>query len=309
MIILSIDIGGTTTKIGLIDSNGNLIKKFKPIKSQKGHSLKWLFEYINNDIKDDYDVIGIDVPGFYSPKDKILVSSGNLEYNNFKIWDEAKKYTSKDVYFLNDANAAALGEYWKIFSKSNVKNVLFYILGTGVGGGIIINGKLYEGSNGFAGEFGHGFLIDETKCACGLKGCIEPLSSAIGITKKINEYATNPKNKQLHNLYKKGEIELPQISSLIENDEATISAIEESLIPIVKHISTLCYSLDPQAIIIGGGPSNLGEPFINIFKRLIEKNVSKFIYEKLKIEKAILGNDASLYGNVFNIISNTNTQK
>lgn len=110
MNILAIDIGGTTTKRAIIDETGTLVKKFQPLNTHKGHDLKWLFDGMK-DIDLPYECIGLDLPGFYNKKEQILMAAGNLDYHNFDIVKETRKYTTKQVFILNDANAAALGEF------------------------------------------------------------------------------------------------------------------------------------------------------------------------------------------------------
>lgn len=299
--ILSIDIGGTTTKLCLLDNNLNIIKKYNAVKTKKGHSLKWLFEYIDaNTIK--YDCIGIDVPGFYNPNKDIIEMAGNLNYKNFNIRKEVKKYTDKDVFILNDANAAALGEYSKIASDS-IKNVLFYVIGTGLGGAIIINGELYQGNRGYAGEFGHGYFNNETKCTCGLEGCIEPIFNATYLTKQINKQYKKSKNLvEIKNKY--GSVELHHLVKIIKNDDQVKEIIRVVLEPVIKHMSILSYALDPDAIIIGGGPSGLGKPFLDLIKKEFKKHTTNFISKNIKIKISSLKNQAPLLGNAFNIIKN-----
>ncbi len=299
--ILSIDIGGTTTKLCLYDNNLNILKSFDSIKTKKGHSLKWLFEYIDaNNVK--YDCIGIDVPGFYNPTKNILEVAGNLDYKNFNIKKEIKKYTDKEVFILNDANAAALGEYSQIVNK-NIKNVLFYIIGTGLGGAVIIDGKLYQGNRGYAGEFGHGYFNDKTSCTCGLDGCIEPLFNATYLTKLINK--NYKKSKTLADIKNKnGKIELHHLVNVIKNDEVIKDIFRKALVPIIKHMSIMSYAFDPDVIIIGGGPSGLGKPLLDLIVSEFNRHTAKFISENIKIEIATLKNQAPLLGNVFNIVSN-----
>lgn len=299
--ILSIDIGGTTTKLCLYDNHFNIIKSFDAIKTEKGHSLKWLFEYIEaNDI--EYDCIGIDVPGFYNPVKDIIEIAGNLKYKNFNIKKEIQKYTNKDVFILNDSNAAALGEYSKI-ADNKTKNVLFYVIGTGLGGAIILNGELYQGNRGYAGEFGHGYANDKTSCSCGLKGCIEPIFNATYLTKIINK-----KYKESNYLKKiketKGKIELRDLANIIAKDDVLQKILKEALSPIIKHMSIMSYAFDPDAIIIGGGPSGLGKPFLNLINSEYKKHCANFISKNVSIKIATLKNQAPLLGNVFNVIGN-----
>lgn len=298
--ILSIDIGGTTTKLCLFDNKLNTIKTFESIKTKKGHSLKWLFDYINkNNV--EYDCIGIDVPGFYNPNKDIIEIAGNLNYKNFDIKKEVKKYTDKDVYILNDANAAALGEYSKIANESN-KNVLFYVIGTGLGGAIILDGKLYQGNRGYAGEFGHGYFNNKSKCTCGLNGCVEPLFNAAYLTKQFNKkYKQSKKLIDIKN--KSGKIELHHLVKIIKDDESIKSILRESLDPLIKHMSIMSYAFDPDAIIIGGGPSGLGKPFLDLINEEFKKHTANFISKNIKIKIASLKNKAQLLGNVFNILN------
>ncbi|MGL4951795.1 MAG: ROK family protein [Mycoplasma sp.] len=306
MNILTIDIGGTTTKRAVIDSEGNMLKKYPAIRTIKGHDLKWLFDSFS-DIDLDYEYIGIDIPGTYNQKDKIIAQAGNLGFKNFDVHSEVAKHTDKEVYILNDANAAALGEFWKLGGE--FKNAIFYVLGTGIGGGIIIDGKLYAGAQGYAGEFGHGWMLDNTECNCGQHGCIEPLSSAKGITNKVNEIAKDPSHKKLHSFWLQKQktedprIHLNEINNLVdEEDEGVMLALKESLVPLVKHMSLMTYALNPEIIIIGGGPSNYGNPFLKVISELYIKSVGDFLIPTVDLVLARQLNDAALYGCAYHVI-------
>lgn len=305
---LAIDIGGTTTKIAIVNNRGEITKKFKPRKTHSGHCLKWLFTFVNQ-IQEPFTKIGICVPGFYDPIHRIIIKAGNLGYDNFHIGDECKKYTNTPITILNDANAAALGEFWKMsFNNPQIKNVVLYTIGTGIGGGIIIDKKLYEGSHGFAGELGHGGKFgNNAPCSCGLENCIEVFSSAVGITKKINEYALKDKNSKIGIKYiKKGSLlSIRDVVDLINlNDKVTIEAISEALEPLVNHISIMAYALNPQIFIIGGGFSNIGKNISKIFKNLLAKKVTPFMMETFDIVTAKYGNDAAFFGCAYKAFQN-----
>lgn len=309
MNILTIDIGGTTTKRAIINNNGVMLKRYSSINTQKGHSLEWLFKSLN-DIDLTFDCIAIDVPGFYHKKTGIITLAANLEYKDFNIGLEIGNYTNLPYFILNDANAAGLGEFWTL-QKLGYKNAIFYILGTGIGGAIIIDGKLYEGSQGYAGEFGHGKMLDNTECSCGLIGCIEKFSSAKGITNKINEYALLPENVLLHEIYQKKlltddkRIHLNEINHLfINQDQSVINAVTAAIQPLIKHMSVMTYALNPEVIIIGGGPTNYGEPFLKIVINSYKESVGTWLISDIKIILAQNKNDAALFGCAFYAINN-----
>ncbi|MGL5246282.1 MAG: ROK family protein [Mycoplasmoidaceae bacterium] len=307
MKILSIDIGGTTTKFAIICSETKkILKKYDALKTQKGNSLKWLFEYFNKNINETYEVISICIPGFFSKEKQMVISAFNLGYKNFKIIDECKKYSNKKVFVTNDANAASLGEYWKSNLKYN--NVIFYTIGTGIGGAIIIDKNIYEGSLGFAGEFGHGpFLEKKTKCNCGNEHCIEPLSSATGITNNLILNAKNNQNTELGKLYKLDpkNFSIEKVIPLIKkNNKLVIKSLKYSLTPLVNHIVVMIYALNPDAVFIGGGPSKLGNDLINIIKSILKENKNNSLIKYTKILISKHGNDSALYGCVYNVLSN-----
>ncbi|MGL5640073.1 MAG: ROK family protein [Mycoplasmoidaceae bacterium] len=307
MKILAIDIGGTTTKFAIICSETKkIVKKYEAVKTEKGNSLKWLFKHFSEKIKENYEIISICIPGFFSKEKQMVISAFNLGYKNFKIIDECKKYSDKKVFVTNDANAASLGEYWK--SNLKYKNVLFYTIGTGVGGAIIINKKIYEGSIGFAGEFGHGpFLEQKIKCNCGNEHCIEPVSSGNGITNNLILNAKNNQNTKLGKIYKSDpkNFSIEKVIPLIKNkDKLVIKSLKDSLTPLVNHIVVMIYALNPDAVFIGGGPSKLGNDLMDIIKSILKenKNPSLIKYTKILISKH--GNDSALYGCAYNTLSN-----
>ncbi|MGL4617011.1 MAG: ROK family protein [Mycoplasmoidaceae bacterium] len=307
MKILSIDIGGTTTKFAIICSETKkIIKKYDAVKTQKGNSLKWLFDDFNKNINETYEVISICIPGFFSKEKQMVVSAFNLGYKNFKIIEECKKYSNKKVFVTNDANAASLGEYWKSNLKYN--NVIFYTIGTGVGGAIIIDKKIYEGSIGFAGEFGHGpFLEKKIKCNCGNEHCIEPVSSATGITNNLILNAKNNPKSRLGKLYKLDtkNFSIEKVIPLIKiKDKLVMKSIKDSLTPLVNHIAVMIYALNPDAVFIGGGPSRLGDDLMGIIQSILKDNKNPSIIKYTKILISKHGNDSALYGCAYNTISN-----
>ena len=283
MKILAIDLGGMSSKIGLL--HGEKIIKRWNIKTD----LNNIFQNIKDNLKglkdEDYDEVSFATPGFLNPEKGIIKLSGNLGLKDFDVQKELSEiFKNKKLHIINDANAAALGEFWKGAGK-DFKSIAFYTIGTGIGGGLVINGNLIYGQDGYAGEFGHGGNFqNEYECTCGLKHCIEPVSSATGIERALTKHFK--KETTLESVaqdFIKGDIKIKEI-------------IKKALIPLAHHIATIELAINPEAIIIGGGPTAMGEPL----RKLIEENVKEvqldFISSSTPILLATTKNDAGVYG-------------
>jgi len=281
--ILAIDLGGTTAKVGLINSRDKKASKHLVIETKKEDVIKHLWEGLRQIDESEYDAIGFAVPGMVDEKNGVVIVSGNLNWRDFHVTKEMKKYTNKPVYLLNDANAVALGEVW-IGSGSKFSDVLFYTIGTGIGGAIICNNKLITGYRGTAGEFGHGGVFQNTiDCNCGLLRCLEPIASATGLIKGLLELKNPRRLQDLTN------------ESLINDLEVRKVFIKHWDI-LANHMSTLIYALNPEAIVIGGGVSNIGYEISKILYALVKDKVAPNILHDLKIVNASLGNKAGIYG-------------
>lgn len=197
-----VDIGGTTVKMGLFQTNGDLLDTWEiPTRTQDGgkNILGDITEAVEGKLKEknisklDVEGIGMGVPGPVSP-DGMVLKCVNLGWGTFHVEHELEQMTGLKVKAGNDANVAALGEMWQGGGKGH-KNMVMMTLGTGVGGGIIINEHILAGVNGAAGEIGHiPMADDETEtCGCGKKGCLEQYGSATGIVRMTAKYlAENP---------------------------------------------------------------------------------------------------------------------
>ena len=185
-----------------------------------------------------------------------------------------------------------MGEYWK-GAASNDSSTIFYTIGTGIGGGIVINGQLIYGNNGYAGEFGHGGNFqDKWECECGLKNCIEPISSATGITRALHEAGYNISLKEAARLWTK------------ENNKDIKEIFRNSFIPLAEHIIIMETAINPESIVIGGGPSNIGEPLRKLIDDLVKERQLDFISSTTPIKIATTKNDAGMFGAAFWAISN-----
>ncbi len=307
MNILALDLGGTSCKLAIIDENKKIIKKFKPIQTVVGMDLKWLFDELNKILDDnEYDYIGLSTPGFIDHKNSIIKLSGNLNFKNFNIKANAKKYTSKQIFVLNDANAAALGEVW--FTNSDIDSCIFYTIGTGIGGGLIVNGKLVFGSEGFAGEFGHGGNFShQFKCSCGEIGCIEPLASAQGLRKLLLAKAKGNPNSKLAKIINEHQnhFDVRDVKELLVNSDPLVKNVFETSMDVLSaHISTMIYAINPQLVIIGGGISHCGKPLLDIIIKGVKKYSSDIMIKNTVFTIAKLGNDAGIFGAAKWVIDN-----
>jgi len=298
-----VDLGGTTAKIGLFDMDGKLVDKYEipTNKEDDGiHILDDIKEFIDTVIVekslDSKDIIGIGlgVPGAVTD-DGIVNKCINLGWGVINVESIMKEKTNFNVKVGNDANMAALGEYWK-GGAAEFSSIALITIGTGIGGGIIINGRPINGYNGAAGEIGHMPIVyDETEtCNCGKKGCLEQVASASGIVRVAKRFlSTTDLPSTLRGA--------KDISAKVVFDEAKKSDIIacEVVDYITKYLglalANVAGVIDPECFVIGGGVSAAGQYLVD----LIIANYRKYVFHPCKdtpIILASLGNDAGMYG-------------
>ena len=292
-IVAGIDIGGTNTVIGLVDSKGNILYKTSvPTRTADvpNKLVNDVYTAINPYLiehKIQLDGIGVGAPNgnFYT---------GNIEFAPNLPWKGivplAKLFQDKfsiPVKLTNDANAAAIGEM--IFGRAKgMKDFIFITLGTGVGSGIVANGKIVYGHDGFAGEIGH-IIIEKNgrQCGCGRKGCVETYCSAGGIVKTYLELSNNISvndSKQVADLALKGD------KNALETFDRTAGYLAFTLANAVAFSS-------PKAIFIFGGPSNAGDLLLTPLKKMFEENLLEIYKNKIPILRSgLTENDAAVLG-------------
>ena len=299
-----VDLGGTTVKLGLFTTAGELLETWEiPTRTENGGSL--ILGDIAASIKDkmaekaiaadNVEGVGIGVPGPIDEKGNVL-KCVNLGWGVFNVEDELGALTGLKVKGGNDANVAALGEMWQGGGKG-YKNMVMVTLGTGVGGGIILNEHILPGTDGAAGEIGHIPMIDdeEESCGCGKKGCLEQYTSANGIVRLAKRYlAANPEvktaltaecsSKDIWDEFKKG-------------DEAAIAIADIWGKLIGKGLASISCVVNPQAFVIGGGMSKAGECVIDKIKEYY-KVYAFHAARDTDFKVATLGNNAGIYGGV-----------
>ena len=300
--VFGVDIGGTTVKLGLFDTEGSLIDKWEiPTRTENsGEQIlpdiaKSIMDRIaeKNISKDDVEGIGIGAPG---PVDDsgMIHKAANLGWGEFSIKDTLEKITGLKVMAGNDANVAALGEVWK-GGAVGCKDVVMVTLGTGVGGGIIVNGRILSGYLGAGGEIGHIHMNDdeEESCGCGKKGCLEQYSSATGITRMGKKVLASTDEATV---LRGQDINAKTIFDAVKAGDkvaAQIADIYGRYLGVA--LANIACVVNPEVILLGGGVSKAGPVVIDYVKPYFEKRV--FHGRKgTRFALATLGNDAGIYG-------------
>ena len=297
-----IDLGGTTVKLAFFDQEGNMIDKWE-IPTVTADGGKAILPDIAASVKnylsktqtpaDAIIGIGIGVPGPVNSKG-VVNKCVNLGWGVFNISEELSRLTGFPVKAGNDANVAALGEFWK-GGGQGCDNMVFATLGTGVGGGIVVEGQLLHGAHGAGGEIGHLVLNrDETeKCGCGKHGCVEQYCSATGIVrmaKKALAACDTP------SVLRKDELTCKDIFDAgKEADAVALQVLDQYYAYLGEFLADLCCVVNPEAIVLGGGVSKAGQVLLDGVKPYFEKWVFHAA-SQTRFALASLGNDAGAYG-------------
>lgn len=312
MYYIGIDVGGTGIKAGVVTEEGKIIKSCAIPTQRDAHYtelVKNMADLVFKTLKesdvllDDIKSIGIGFPSAVDDKAGIVVYTANINLSDAPVVEELKKYINKPIYIGNDANCAALGEYFAL-NDDSIENFVAITLGTGVGGGIIINKKLYTGSNGSAGEIGHIRLtMDGEKCSCGRDGCWECYASATALIRDSKRAADeNPESILYKNIKANGGRSNGKLvfDTAQEGDATAQKVIDNYVKYISEGIIDIINIFQPSVIAIGGGVSRQGDNLLNPIKKYINGKVygSKFI-KQCTITMAKLGNDAGIVGAAF----------
>lgn len=297
-----VDVGGTTIKMGLFDLEGNVLDKWEiKTRTENGgvNVLPDIAEAIKAKIseksiaKEDVVGVGIGVPGPVDDKG-VVYKCVNLGWGVLNINEELGRLLDMPVKGGNDANVAALGEMWK-GGGQGFESIVVVTLGTGVGGGIIMNGKILTGAKGAAGEIGHIHVDDDEKdvCGCGNTGCLEQFASATGVVRLANRALASTDKKTV---LKVGEVSAKDVWDAVKaGDEVAIEIAEEFGQYLGKGLAAVACVINPEAFVIGGGVSKAG----TILLDYIRKNYTPYVFHAsrdVQFTLATLGNDAGIYG-------------
>ncbi|MCX7770351.1 MAG: ROK family protein [Proteobacteria bacterium] len=290
-VIVGIDIGGTNLKIGIFSLEGDLLKTWKtsskPLQNPQNIQNTLLNELNRFEEFTNIKAIGIGVPGLVR-SDGVVVESPNFpEWHEINFNEILKNSLNVPVCIENDANLFTIGEGF-IGSAKDCKNFVGITLGTGVGGGIVLNGKIYRGNKGMAGEIGH-IVIHPSgpQCSCGKKGCLEAYSSATAIEKMMEQQTKLILNAE-------------DISGLaLKGDKIAQKIFEKAGYHLGIGIATIVNLLDIEMIVIGGGISKAWQ----LLERGISKGFSEHTFkthlEKVEIKKSLLEDNAGIFGGFF----------
>lgn len=306
---LGIDLGGTNIAAGIVDDNFNIIKKLS-VKTKLPRPAKEIIDDMTELAKtvvsqasltmDDIDWIGVGAPGSVIQATGVIDYSNNLDFHDIPIKAMLEQALNKTVYIENDANAAAYGEY--IAGSAKGANISIMVtLGTGVGGGIVINNKIYVGANDAGGELGHSVIIlDGRECTCGRKGCLESYASATGLIATTKEFMLKDKNSIMWKLCSG---DLNKISgrtafeAMRSDDKTGTDVVNLYIKQLACGITSIINSFQPDILCIGGGISHEKDYLLKPLKDIISKEVySRNSAKNTEIVVATLGNDAGIIG-------------
>ena len=298
-----IDLGGTTVKLAYFNERGDLLDKWEiPTRSGNGGAdilpdiaaavLGYLEE--KGISKDSVIGLGIGVPGPVS-REGVVNKCVNLGWGVFNIEQQLQELTGLPVRAGNDANVAALGECWMGGGKG-FGSLVMATLGTGVGGGIILDGKILYGARGAAGEIGHMVLDrDETEsCGCGKKGCVEQYCSATGVVRMAKRFlAADDRPSSLRG---KADLTCKDIfDASAAGDPVAADILERVYARLAEFCANLANCFDPEVIVLGGGVSKAGQVLLDGIRRHFDKYVFHAMAD-MKFVLATLGNDAGAFG-------------
>lgn len=300
---LGIDIGGTTVKLGLFNIKGELLHKWE-IETRKIDNGKYILADITESInilleerkisKDEVLGAGVGVPGPVKD-DGTILGSVNLGWPVFNVSTTLEELLNIPIKVANDANIAALGEMYKGGGKG-YRNMIMVTLGTGVGGGVIINNNVIAGDTGSGGEIGHMNVNPHEKisCNCGRKGCLEQYASATGIARLgreiLEKESCESKLRNIENITAKDVFDFAK-----ENDELSVKVVEKFSSILGRALSNIACICNPEVFVIGGGVSKAGDMLLNNIKKYYLENAFHATVDT-EFKLATLGNDAGIFG-------------
>ena len=308
---VGIDLGGTNIVAGVVNDDYEIVAKAScktNVPRPEAEICDSMAAVVKEAIKkaklkmDDIDYIGIGVPGAVNPETRIIETSPNLFFKNWEIAKMMEERLHKYTKVENDANAAALGEFLAGSAKGT-KNAIAITLGTGVGGGIIIDGKIYSGSNYAGAELGHMVIVkDGRECGCGRKGCWEAYASATALINMTKEAIRNEKAEYSYMLHLADD-DIDNVNGKTAfdaqqaGDPTGAEVVEKYIGYLATGLINIINIFQPDVLCIGGGIAGQGDNLLTPLRAIIEKErFTKYNEKQTKVCIATLGNDAGIIG-------------
>ncbi len=303
---IGIDLGGTNIAVGIVDSKGNILAHASTPTLRDRHWTEIVKDMavLTNRVTSaagknlaDIKVVGIGIPGNINNENGVVVYTSNLNMENVPLAAEFRKYIDIPVNLENDANAAAYGEYFASGKSSD--NFLMVTLGTGVGGGIIIKGKIFRGFNGAGGEIGHHVICQGgEKCSCGRHGCYEAYASVTALINQTKQKMAECPTSQMHKwVAENGPVNgQTAFDCAAWGDKAAIEVRDKYIQYVAEGITNLVNIFQPETVVIGGGISQEGDVLLNPIKKFVSKHEYNMHVARTKIEIARLYNNAGIIG-------------
>lgn len=299
-VVFAVDLGGTHLRMALVDESGNIHKQTKQETPKSGSAECIIAALVNaanswDSYRQAVVAASIMVPGAVDSDKAVVLQAPNLpSLVNFNLKAELEQRLGWRVFLENDANAAAVGEMW-LGAARGCSDVVSVTLGTGVGGGVIIDGKLWRGSHGSAGEIGHTTVdpFSGLKCKCGNTGCLELFASATAIVRMTRENLSSFRDSRL----KSDELSAEKVYEAGRNgDELALAVFRRFGMYLGIGLANLITLIDPQIIVIAGGAVNGWDLFSEEMYRQVEERAFRTTAQQVKIARAQCGDNAGLLG-------------
>lgn len=306
---LGIDLGGTNIAAGVVDEEYKIIAKAKTstLRHRTAEEIvNSMADVAREAVKEadlsleDIESIGVGSPGTVDSDRGIIVYANNIGFLNTPVGDMLFEKLGRPVYVENDANAAAYGEF-VAGSAKDANSAVCITLGTGVGGGIIIDGKIYSGFNYAGAELGHTVIeVDGAECTCGRRGCFEAYSSATGLIRMTKEAMDAHPESKMHEMMGDHISGRLAFNAMRANDSAAAGVVEKYIKYLAAGITNVINIFQPEVLCIGGGVCNEGSALLDPLKKIISQEVYTRRSDKnTEIVIASLGNDAGIIGAAF----------
>jgi len=299
-LVFAVDLGGTHLRVALVDDTGRILKQLKQ-ETPRGDSASYIINALANaaeqwsDEKQRVAAASIMVPGAVDNDKAVVLQAPNLpSLINFRLKAALEQRLGWPVFLENDANAAAVGEMW-LGAARGCRDVMSVTLGTGVGGGLILDGKLWRGSHGSAGEIGHTAVdpFSGLKCKCGNIGCLELFASATAIVRMTRENLSLFPDSRL----KSEELTAETVYDAgREGDELALAVFKRFGMYLGIGLATIINLIDPEIIVITGGAANGWDLFSREMYRQVEERAFRTTAQQVKIARAECGDNAGLLG-------------